>query len=194
MGTHADGEPPRAVTPQDRSAVRHLVACAGVPAADVDDVTQEVLCALAFHRWDIEVSADRTPAQAREAFTAGVVKHQVARYRRDRARRRILLSRFGTAVRDAARPSVEELLVAGAPAVMLDRALARLRETHPEHYAVLSLAAGDVATPHSAAALLGIPASTASSRYRLGCRAVRAMLTRWAAEEASAAGRAAFRP
>jgi RNA polymerase sigma-70 factor (ECF subfamily) len=57
-----------------------------VPAADADDVTQEVMLAMHCGALSFRVPEDRTPERARGAWGFGIVRNQVASYRRARAR------------------------------------------------------------------------------------------------------------
>ncbi len=86
------GEPARAhprVTEEQRrdwQKTRRLVQRAGVPAADVDDVAQEVMLAIARSAASFRVLDGRTRADAWSAWCFGVLRKLVASYRRERAR------------------------------------------------------------------------------------------------------------
>ncbi len=61
-----------------------MVLRAGVPAADADDVTQEVMLAIHRSASSFRVPQGRDAEQARAAWCQGVVRLQVATYRRAR--------------------------------------------------------------------------------------------------------------
>lgn len=183
MDTHVTGEPPppsaRAMLAEDQHMARRMVRTRGVASADADDVTQEVMIALEARRAGFQVPEGRTRAEAWRAFVWGVVVRQVARYRSARARQR----REEQAVAEEAEaiaPSMEDVMIAEAPRVLLRRAVQALA---PHLRAVMVLHLAGLLMP-AAAAKLEIPYGTVWTRFRYACDAVRATVGRWAAEEA----------
>lgn len=165
---------------------RCLVMGRGVPPRDVDDITQEVLCVLAFHSKPLEVPAGRTPRtteQARTATIAAATRMQLTEHTRRQAQLRrgdvlgaeVFSARFT--------PSAEDLALAFAPIGRLRRALAKLEQTAPALHAVLDLTAGG-ATITATAAQLGIPAGTAWTRLLRARGAVRVLFRREAQRDA----------
>ena len=69
----------------ERRRLRRLVVRAEVPTADADDVTQEVMLAID-RSSSFTVPPGVTREEARAAWTHGVVRLHVARYRAERAR------------------------------------------------------------------------------------------------------------
>lgn len=129
--------PPVAVSREEVRLARRMVKASRVPSRDVEDVTQEVLCALAFRRAPLFVPAGSTPERARRLFLWGVVQRQVANHRRRAARRRLGDIFCFEAVQRDPEPTAEAVLMELSNLGVLARALAWLAETHPELFEVL---------------------------------------------------------
>jgi hypothetical protein len=80
-------------------------------------------------------------------------------------------------------PSAEDQILERARITLLLAAVAELASCAPELCAVLR-GHLDGAPMWRVAADLGIPTGTAWSRWRLGCKAVRALIRQWAADDA----------
>lgn len=182
---------PQAVSLEDVRAVRRMVVMAShAPWPDVDDIAQEVLCALAFRRHPIDVPAGMTPAQARTAFLWGVVRRQVARHAQRHVRFEVGLVLGAEVLAQPPAPSPEDLHIALAASERLSRAMEQLHQARPELHEVLVLVAEEQSISRIAARL-GVPAGTVSSRWLRAREAVRAFVRRDVADEATA-GRTAF--
>lgn len=184
MDTEDRGALPGAVSKKDMRRARELVVASSVPSADVDDVAQEVLCALAFRRAPIEVREGFTPAQAREAFLCGVVERKVAQYWRQHVRDKLGPTLWAEVFPEGLAPSAEEQVIDLTPLLRIGRAIEELGSTEPLLYDVLVLSIEGIPAT-VAARRLNIPAGTASDRLRRARAMVRDLLRRRAAEEAS---------
>lgn len=174
------GKPPHPVSRDDALMARCLVMWRGVPPRDVDDITQEVLFALAFHHKPLEVPerrTHRTLEQARTATIAAATRIQLTEH----ARRQAQLRRgdvLGAEVFSARfTPSAEDLALAFAPIGRLRRALAKLEQSEPALYRLLDLTI-DGATMTAAAARLRLPLGTVCTRLRMARAAVRVLFRR----------------
>lgn len=188
MDTEDRGALPGAVSKKDMRRAHQLVLASGVPSADVDDVAQEVLCALAFRRAPIEVREGFTPAQAREAFLCGVVERKVAQYWRQHVRDQLGPTLWTEVFPEGLAPSAEDQVLDLTPLLRIGRAIEDLGSTEPLLRDVLVLSIEGIPAT-VAARRLNIPAGTASDRLRRARAAVRDILRRWAAEEASCPAR-----
>ena len=160
----------------------------------MDDVTQEVLCVLAFHRKPLEVRPrrGRPRRRARTARIAAATLRQLAEHTRRRAqlRRGDVLGAELFSARST--PSAEDLALAFAPIARLRRALEQLDQTEPALHAVLDLTT-DGAPLANAAARLGIPVGTAWTRLLRARGAVRVLYHREACPRRAAGGVAGAR-
>lgn len=168
-------EQPQRVSFQDAGLARRLVRSSRVGPTDAEDITQEVLCALAFRRSPIDVPDGLTTEQARGAFLRGVVERQVARHlRRSAHLRRGDTLWSGLAARDAA-PSAEELSIDLAPRRSLRRAIEHLRQLDPDLYEVAEhVACGRPLM--TLVAELKLPEGTVRSRLRRARAALRGLI------------------
>lgn len=167
----------RAALSEDARTARRMLRTFGLRAADVDDITQEVLLVLARRRATFEVPPGGNGPDAWRAFVWGVVVRQVASFRRESARRRHAEEGAAEETEPIA-PSMEAAVIAEAPRTMFRRAVAGLA---PPLGAVMELHLADLPMA-SAAARLEIPPATAWTRLRAACAAVRATVRRWNAE------------
>lgn len=167
----------RAALAEEARTVRAMVQAWGLAAADVDDITQEVLIALDARRSAFRVPPGRTRAGAWRAFVWGVIDRQVASFRRERGRLRRGDQGAAEGTEPIA-PSLEDVTIAEGPRVLLRRAVAALA---PPLGAVMELYLADLPMP-AAAARLEIPTDTAWTRFRAAREAIRRTVRRWNAE------------
>lgn len=169
----------RAALMKDEERARRMVRTWGFCSADADDITQEVLIALAGRRASFRVPEGGDGAAAWAGFVWGVVVRQVASFRRERER----LRRGDEAGRDAAAPivpSMEELMIAESPRALLHRALDTLE---PPQAAVMRLHIEGVSVA-TVAARLEIPYGTAWTRFRYAQSSLRRAVHGWTARRA----------
>lgn len=190
MASDDTATPPLAVSRCDAFTARRMVRAlaSDVPRHEVDDIAQEVLCALAFRREPKGAHTGRTAVAGRAAF----LRHEAARQLAEHERRRARLHTGDALAVDVlpppVTPSAEDLSLAFAPIGTLRRALAQLQEDEPAAYVVLDLAL-DGEPMAAAAAVLGIPLGTACTWLRHARVAVRALFEREARGERRAAVR-----
>lgn len=172
-----DRDRPQPVSAEDRRTARRFVVASSVASGDVDDVTQEVLCGLAFRRDPLEVPEGLAPAQVRAAFLWRVVERLVAHHRRRQARYQAGARLWADVLPQDPVPSAEEQVLAFEPFGTLHRALAELKDREPALHAVLVLVAEGIPIGR-VAALLEIPQGTAWDRLRRARDAMCALFRR----------------
>ena len=157
-----------------RSEVRRFVGVRVGPA-DVDDVVQEVLVALA--------GEPGTRAQRAGAFAHGVARRVVAGYHRRRSREHARLARLAAEPRepDGEPLSGAERALAGALAKFLD-------EVTPVHAEAVRAVDVEGKKQSEVARALGIPLSTLRTRVQRGREELRALVRRCCEIEVDARG------
>lgn len=189
------------VTRSDLDTALRMVRRCGVHD-EADDVAQEVVIGFSRYSRPLVLLGHLAPAEARRIVLWGFVRRVVANHIRERAGRR---ARGGEPVRAQERdeaaqtlerlcgaaPSAEERVLEQARHTLLHAAVDEIGAGAPDLYAVLR-GHLDGLPMSRVAATLRMPEDTAWSRWRHGCEAVRALLGRWAADEARGAVRMWF--
>jgi RNA polymerase sigma factor (sigma-70 family) len=158
------------------------VLARGVRARDAEDVAQEVVIAadqaIKKAEHELGLHEGQLPHDARRALLRGILRGQAREYRQAAARGDVL--EMGSPWEDVpdTAPNAEEQALANTAVVAVRDALAELRETAPEHHAVLVGFEIDELAMDRIAAALGIPASKAWNWLRMGREALRKIL-RW---------------
>lgn len=183
MATHpTTPQAPHPVSLDDARMARRMVMASRVPSRDADDVTQEVLCALAFRPEPIDVPPGFTPERARAAFLWAVVQRQVANRARRQARLRMEVAVPANEIYQYSAPSAETQALASEALTALRLALEKLKEAAPELHEVLDHVTGGKPIARLASRL-GLPLGTAWNRLRRARAALRALLDLAAAAE-----------
>ncbi|AUX46076.1 hypothetical protein SOCE26_075810 [Sorangium cellulosum] len=169
--------PPVHVEPEailaESGMLRAVLTNCGVPAADLDDVLQEVLIgALVAVREDrYRPEPDLHPRSVLRRWLVGIAVHQASKYHDKAYRRREV------AYADPHRVAHEPAPSPHGPVEARDL-LAQLRLLRPRERIILLLV-GEGEQVSQVARSLGVPVETAFSRLRLGRKHLAHVLKRW---------------
>ena len=190
--------PGRPLGDTQRAWIRALVLQRGIAPVDAEDITQNVLLAIA--RGGPIVPEGRSPEEAFRSWCCGVVHRQVASWRRQRVRQAPELCGAAPTSPDTCQsaaaapdppmddlvspvPTAEDLLVADTELAMARLVFEELRAKQAARHAVLVAYEVEERPMSEIAASMGITTNTAWNRLRLAREDARASWQRLAARQ-----------